>query len=81
MGGLEGKFHLPKTVFSQEFLDKFSSEKNLIKKNSFQLKMTNEKFVDANIFWKSELQKETLHLKQYRKLCGREEIILGKVHE
>jgi hypothetical protein len=28
--------------------------------------MTNEKFVDANIFWKSTLQKEALHFKQYR---------------
>ena len=65
MGGLEEKFLLSEFTVSQEFLDTFPREK-IILKHFFQLKMTNEKFVDANIFWKSTLQKEALHFKQYR---------------
>ena len=49
MGGLEEKFHLPEITVSQEFLDTFPSE-IIILSFFFQLKMTNEKFVDANIF-------------------------------
>lgn len=49
MGGLEEKFLLSEFTVSQEFLDTFPREK-IILKHFFQLKMTNEKFVDANIF-------------------------------
>ena len=61
IGGLEEKFRLPEITVRQEFLDTFPREK-IIVSIFFQLKMTNEKFVDANIFWKSTLQKEALRL-------------------
>ena len=49
MGGLEEKFRLPEITVRQEFLDTFPREK-IIVSIFFQLKMTNGKFVDANIF-------------------------------
>lgn len=42
--------------------------------------MKNRKLVDANIFLKSRLLKEALHLRHYRKSCDRKQKVFGKVN-